>query len=142
LIKKDSLIVKQAIYIGFTVVSSAVLTNILKYSVDRARPAETYPDIDQVIETHSPSFPSGHTSSAFSLATSVSLVYPKWYVIVPAYTWASTVGYSRMALGVHYPSDVFMGAIIGAGSAFVCFKAQQWLDKKSKKDLSIRKKKN
>ena len=56
---------------------------------------------------------------AFATATSLSLTYPKWYIIVPAYSWAGAVGYSRMHLGVHYPSDVFIGALVGAGSAWL-----------------------
>jgi membrane-associated phospholipid phosphatase len=77
--------------------------------------------------------PSGHTSTAFATATSLSMAYPKWYVIIPSYAWASSVGYSRMHLGVHYPSDVFIGAIVGSGSAFLTHKANQWLEKKSRK---------
>jgi len=67
---------------------------------------------------------------AFATATSLSLEYPKWYVIVPAYTWAGTVGYSRMHLGVHYPSDVLIGALVGAGSAFITHKVNQKLLKR------------
>jgi membrane-associated phospholipid phosphatase len=52
--------------------------------------------------------------AAFALATSLSLSYPKCYIIVPSFAWASSVGYSRMDLGVHYPSDVLAGAIVGA----------------------------
>jgi membrane-associated phospholipid phosphatase len=47
--------------------------------------------------------------------------------VVPAYTWASAVGYSRMHLGVHYPSDVLAGALLGAGSAWVTYKLNKWL---------------
>ena len=77
--------------------------------------------------------PSGHTSTAFATATSLSLAYPKWYVVAPSFIWAGTIGYSRMHLGVHYPSDVVVGALVGSGSAFLCYKANQWINKKRKK---------
>ena len=63
--------------------------------------------------------PSGHTALAFALATSAALEYKKWYVAVPAFLWASAVGYSRMYLGVHYFSDVLTGAAVGVGSAYL-----------------------
>jgi membrane-associated phospholipid phosphatase len=130
LIKKDTLGINKALYVGASVLSAAVITNILKYTIDRPRPFETYPDIEKATHAGSPSFPSGHTSDAFSLATSLSIAYPKWYVIVPSYAWAMTVAYSRMHLGVHYPSDVLAGALVGAGSAYLCYKGQQWLTQK------------
>ena len=112
------------------IVSLGVTTGIalgLKYTVNRDRPFVTYPDVIQKDFHIGPkSFPSGHTSTAFALATSVSLEYPKWYVIAPSYAWAAAVGYSRMRLGVHYPTDVFAGAVIGAGCAWACW----WLNKK------------
>jgi membrane-associated phospholipid phosphatase len=108
-------------------ISSAV-TNGLKYSINRDRPFITYSDIIKKAPAGSPSFPSGHTSSAFATATSLSLSYPKWYIIIPSYTWASTVAYSRMHLGVHYPSDVLAGAVIGAGSAYLTYKINQKLN--------------
>ena len=52
-------------------------------------------------------------------ATSLSVKYPKWYVIAPSALWACSVGVSRMNEGVHYPSDVLAGAAIGAGCAVV-----------------------
>jgi membrane-associated phospholipid phosphatase len=97
------------------------ITEIMKYSINRNRPFVTYPDITKKSAAGSPSFPSGHTSSAFLTATSLSLAYPKWYIIVPTFTWAGTVGYSRMHLGVHYPSDVVAGAVVGAGSAWLTY---------------------
>jgi undecaprenyl-diphosphatase len=67
------------------------------------------------------SFPSGHSAMAFSVATSLSLAYPKWYVIGPSYLWASSIAVSRMWLGVHYPSDVVVGALLGTGVSFGVF---------------------
>jgi membrane-associated phospholipid phosphatase len=130
LIMKDTLGINKSLYIGASVLSAAIITSILKYTIDRPRPFVTYPDIEKATHAGSPSFPSGHTSDAFSLATSLSIAYPKWYVIVPSYAWAVTVAYSRMHLGVHYPSDVLAGALVGAGSAYLCYKGQQWLNQK------------
>jgi membrane-associated phospholipid phosphatase len=127
MLKKDPVLKREAICIGATVFVSVVISNALKYSINRERPFDKYPDIDDAMDVHSPSFPSGHTSQSFSLATSLSLMVPRWYVIIPSYLWAGTVAYSRMHLGVHYPSDVLAGALIGSGSAFLCFKINQKL---------------
>ena len=108
-----------------------VATYGLKYGVDRQRPYAKHPDLI-VPESYGsdPSFPSGHTSTAFVTATSLSLQYPKWYVIAPSYLWAGTVSYSRMHLGKHYPSDVLAGALIGTGSAYLSYKVAKWLQGK------------
>ncbi|SDD64691.1 undecaprenyl-diphosphatase [Mucilaginibacter pineti] len=110
-------------------------TNLLvKKIVNRPRPFVTHPDV--IIPKDHPtdsSFPSGHTSAAFAAATSLSLAIPKWYVIAPSFAYAGAVGYSRMYLGVHYPSDVLAGAALGVGSAYLTYKAQQWIMGKKKK---------
>jgi len=134
MIENDGKIKEKAIFIGETFLVNAIVTTAMKYSFKRDRPFVTYPELDKQSNGGSYSFPSGHTSSAFSTATSVSIMYPKWYVIAPSFVWASSVGYSRMHLGVHYPSDVFAGAIIGSGSAFLTYKINKWLNKKKKTD--------
>jgi membrane-associated phospholipid phosphatase len=126
---RDSVLKNKGLFIGTTLCVSAAATVALKYGVNRKRPFVTYPDIQKVADAGSYSFPSGHTSDVFATATSLSLAFPKWYVITPSFLWACSVGYSRMDLGVHYPSDVLAGAIVGAGSAFVCYKANQWIHK-------------
>lgn len=120
LIQNDNALKNKGYYIGATLLTSAVLTTTLKFAIDRDRPFVTYPDIQKLTGAGSPSFPSGHTSEAFATATSLSLAFPKWYVIAPSFLWAGAAGYSRMHLGVHYPSDVLVGALIGSGSAWLC----------------------
>ena len=131
LLKKDATLKKQGIFIGEAFLVNAFVTTALKYSIKRDRPFVTYPDIEKVTSGGSSSFPSGHTSEAFSTATSLSIAFPKWYIIAPSYIWAGAVGYSRMDLGVHYPSDVLAGAIIGSGSAFLSYKLNKWINKKN-----------
>jgi membrane-associated phospholipid phosphatase len=133
LIKHDDQLFRNAcVTLAATAVNFGV-TAVMKYSFNRDRPFITYPDITRKSDGGSPSFPSGHTSMAFATATSLSLAYPKWYIIVPTYTWASTVAYSRMDLGVHYPSDVLIGALVGAGSAWLSYAVNKKLNNNSRK---------
>jgi membrane-associated phospholipid phosphatase len=129
-IKHDSLIVRNSLNIGSALVVTVIITTVAKYTVNRTRPFIKYPYIEKEAAGGSPSFPSGHTSEAFALATSISLTYPKWYVIAPSFIWAGAVGYSRMDLGVHYPSDVLAGAVLGAGCAWLTNKVNKKLNSK------------
>jgi membrane-associated phospholipid phosphatase len=137
LLKHDNKILRNSCVTFASTALCAGITSALKYSIKRVRPFITYPDITKKSAAGSPSFPSGHTSSAFATAMSISLSYPKWYIIVPVYTWAGTVAYSRMDLGVHYPSDVLGGAIIGAGSAWLTYYVNKKLIINSKKRSSV-----
>jgi membrane-associated phospholipid phosphatase len=131
LINKDDDLLKNALYVGVSIGVDGALTYSMKKIINRPRPYATYPDIYAYQTETSLSFPSGHTSLAFTTATALSLKYPKWYVIAPSYFWACSVGYSRMNLGMHYPSDVLAGAILGAGSAYVTYKINNWFWKKN-----------
>ncbi len=135
LLTNDSTVKSKSFYIEASVLTVTVLSTVLKYTINRPRPFVTYPEIEKLVTAGSPSFPSGHTSDAFALATSVSISYPKWYVIAPLYTWAGAVGYSRMHLGVHYPSDVLAGAVLGTFSAYLSYKASEWLNQKHRKRI-------
>jgi membrane-associated phospholipid phosphatase len=118
IVKKDKGMIWNSGEMMTATLMNGVVTASMKLGFDRPRPSVTYPnDIVKYTKAGSHSFPSGHTSMAFATATSISLMYPKWYVIAPAYTWATAVGYSRLYLGVHYPSDVLVGAIIGSASS-------------------------
>ena len=90
---------------------------LLKNSIRRPRPKESIIGFKPV---HKPSdqfsFPSGHTAAAFLFATVLSYHYPG--LMGAAFIIAGMIGLSRVLLGVHYPSDIAAGILLGCGSAF------------------------
>ncbi|MDR0972797.1 MAG: phosphatase PAP2 family protein [Prevotellaceae bacterium] len=132
--KGNRTLLYDAVYVGSSVIEAAALTYGMKYVFDRRRPYDKYPDIRPSGLENSPSFPSTHAATAFALAASLSLRYPKWYVIVPSALWAGSVGFSRLNKGVHYTTDVLAGAAVGIGCAvlntYVNRYLQRWLDGK------------
>jgi membrane-associated phospholipid phosphatase len=135
-IKGDKDIKKTALYITESIAISQAISFATKAIVNRDRPGVKYPTLP-VTKANNASFPSGHTAAAFSLATSLSITNHKWYVIVPSYTWASLVGYSRLYLGVHYPTDVMAGAVVGAGSAWLSYRLNKWMHKSKENHLKV-----
>jgi undecaprenyl-diphosphatase len=90
---------------------------VLKNSCQRRRPPEAIPSFSSVIKASDRfSFPSGHTCGAFLLAGIVAVHYPA--LAAPMYLWASAVGVSRVILGVHFPTDILAGALLGSGIAW------------------------
>lgn len=126
---------KQQMQNGFVVLYSTglnfVLTTLAKQSIQRKRPYHSYSFIQKKTDDLFHSFPSGHSSNAFNTATCLSLQYKKWYIVAPSLIWASGVAYSRLHLGVHYPSDVIAGSALGASTAYLSY----WLNKKIKKEV-------
>ncbi|MEO8711569.1 MAG: phosphatase PAP2 family protein [Parafilimonas sp.] len=116
----------KAYTIAGSVIIAAGATEAMKIIFNRQRPFEKYNDVYPYQYETGHSFPSGHAALAFATATSLSLEYKKWYVVVPAYAWAFGVGYSRLYLGEHYPTDVIGAAVTGAGSALL----SHWISKK------------
>jgi undecaprenyl-diphosphatase len=90
---------------------------VLKNGCQRRRPPEAIPSFCSVITASDRfSFPSGHTCGAFLLAGIVASHYPA--LALPMYLWASGVGLSRVVLGVHFPTDILAGALLGSGIAW------------------------
>jgi PAP2 superfamily len=137
IIEKNQNEKKKALFIAEAAAFTTIITFSMKEAFDRPRPAEHDMAIIALKDAQNGSFPSGHTSIAFSTATSLSIIHPKWYVIVPAYTWASLVGYSRIYLGVHYPTDIIAGAFVGSGSAWLSYKLNKWLHQPKKKTVAV-----
>lgn len=96
-------------------VTDGLVSNQLKYATDRERPCLALEDVNlRVGCTDSGSLPSAHAANWFA-ALSVAWLFHRrsWWVLLPI---ALGVSFSRVYNGVHYPSDVLVGAVLGAGS--------------------------
>ncbi|MCE3252535.1 MAG: phosphatase family protein [Cellvibrio sp.] len=90
---------------------------LLKNLIKRDRPAVKISSYQAWITPSDQfSFPSGHTAAAFLFACLVFNFYPIF--AIPCFIWASAIGISRVLLGVHYPTDLVAGALLGSVCAF------------------------
>lgn len=112
-------------FLAFTSeLTTFTITFGLKTIINRRRPLEALQNVNAkkmpILDVYS--FPSGHSSTTFSLATMYALRYPDYpLVYIPMFVWATTVGYGRPYFGMHYPSDVLAGALIGSGSSILIY---------------------
>ena len=100
----------QAIMLAFCL--ERPLYFILKNGFKRNRPEAAY---SIITPSDKFSFPSGHTSAAFMMATLLGHYFPP--LLVPLAGWAGLVGFSRVVLGVHFPTDTLVGCVMGASIA-------------------------
>lgn len=105
----------------FAMILSTLLSNIIKKSVNRIRPYIKSNNLNAIkIGVDNYSFPSGHTTSAFTMSTMLSLFFPRLSLIF--IILSTLVGVSRIYLCVHYPTDVAFGTFLGSLCSILIFK--------------------
>ena len=109
-------------------IAAGLITPVLKRVVGRARPNQDEMishDFDPGVGQQE-SFPSGHATNAFALASAVAAHSSGWIIPTIAYSVASGVAASRLNDNVHWASDVFAGALIGASTGrFIAHRHQK-----------------
>ncbi len=107
---------------------ASFLVSLIKPTVGELRPFLVLQHVNLLVyESGKYSFPSGHTSLVFTMATILGLKFRKLY---PALIIAAIVGFSRIYLGVHYPGDILGGIIIGVLSGLLALKLGDFIFKK------------
>lgn len=102
-----------------------LVTNLtIKPLITRPRPWVVMEDFVSVVTSSDPhSFPSGHTTAAFAFGVALCLTLPQKWAKAAALAAAAFMGFSRLYVGVHFPTDVLAGAVIGT----CCGVAAHWL---------------
>ena len=99
-----------------------VLVQALKFTIRRRRPEGEWGTVYRFTDPHS--FPSGHAARAFLIAAIASFLGPAWLALI-LWVWAPLVSLARVAMGVHYVSDVLAGAIVGVVVALVAVQVSE-----------------
>jgi undecaprenyl-diphosphatase len=130
-----------ALWVLVSVGGGAVLSNLLKFAIERPRPDL----VARLVEVNTTSFPSGHATLAavtyLTLGALLSRVEArrrvKIYLLTVAMTLTFLIGVSRIYLGVHWPTDVLAGWCVGAAWAMLCWRIALALQRSGKVESDL-----
>lgn len=140
--KKAMLLTLCAFALMFTMCDQ-IPASIIKPLVARPRPSHN-PEIEQLLSFVNDykggpfGFPSNHACNGFGVAMFLTLLFRNWKTSAAAFLWACGSCYSRMYLGVHYVSDILVGALLGTAIAILIY----YFLKKTKANIKIYQDKN
>jgi undecaprenyl-diphosphatase len=130
--EKTTLFYKSA-FIGLSVALSGIIIQAFKYLIGRARPSlfekEGLWSLQPFkLDYLHNSMPSGHSTTAFAFTYALALLFPRFKI--PLLLIGAFIAFTRVIVGAHYPSDVFMGGVFGITITwlfYIHFKKKQWL---------------
>jgi undecaprenyl-diphosphatase len=115
--------IEKLYILGETAASALIarfgVTELIRLFIHRPRPFLVEHPVHQLLTDPAWSFPSGHATFFFAMATTIYLYHKKWGVFF--YIMAALVSLGRVASGVHYPSDIIAGAAVGTLTAYGIF---------------------
>ena len=107
------------VFLGATIGLSDQICNFFKYNTPKYRPTHT-PDIESLVHTVRGyrgglyGTVSAHSAISFAIALFSAKLFRRWWYTVLIFLWALLVVYSRIYIGLHYPMDIFFGAVLGS----------------------------
>ena len=118
ILTQNRTLTRTSVRMGQALVYTNLLTDLFKGFISRSRPNPGVDphqaDVGRFSMTHSKlSMPSGHTARAFAFASVLSHSFDRWYVQIPSYALATSVGLQRIESGSHWLSDVVVGGALG-----------------------------
>ena len=139
--KKDSIWIFVAVIVTI-VLCDRITTGFMKPFFARLRPSHE-PELESLIHLVNNyrgglyGFASSHAANTFGVAMFLWLTLKsnfKWIGLI--FVWAAIMTYTRIYLGVHYPTDIIVGALIGVGCGLIAFKLSSYLINRNKKTIS------
>ncbi len=109
-------------YVPFwSILLGAGLANLFKLFFQRLRPYDVMENVEALTSGGGYSFPSGHSTEVFALLFSLWFVTKNKMIFLFFFLWALLIAYTRMAFGVHYPTDVLAGMVLGLAVSYVVY---------------------
>lgn len=104
---------EKLIHLLITSLIGIAFVNVLKYSINRPRPYVSHPEIKDILRKTDPSFPSAHTTISYLSFNFLQPRSPKILRAFISFYLLFLIPFGAMYIGIHYPSDVLVGALIG-----------------------------